>query len=152
MLLRSSRYGFYFGTKVRPVDDEARWGWETIMFTIHNLQSLNIYVLTLRPLGPLLCPGRQSKQNALLPRKILSSVAAFASLAEISHGRSNLTLMLCLIPFKTTVPHNCFFSSAKQRYLVRGTPWQVCRQPIRLRIYRINSVTYIFEWFWLLLS
>ena len=38
---------------------------KTTMFTMHNLQLLNIYVFTLRPLGPLLCPGRQSKQNAL---------------------------------------------------------------------------------------
>ena len=35
------------------------------MFTIHNLLLLGFYILALRPLGPLLCPGRQSKQSAL---------------------------------------------------------------------------------------
>ena len=37
---------------------------------------------------------RQSKQSALLPRKILSSVAAFVNSAEINHCRSSLLLML----------------------------------------------------------
>ena len=55
-----------------------------------------------------------------LPRKILSSVAAFVNSAEINHGRSSLTLMLMVVPFKTTVSHNHSFSSAKQQYLIKG--------------------------------
>ena len=65
-------------------------------------------------------PVGKVNKAPFLPRKILSSVAAFASSAEINHGRSNLTLMLCLIPFKTTTSHNHSFSSAKQQYLIKG--------------------------------
>ena len=55
-------------------------------------------------------------------------------------------LMFIIVPFKTTVPHKYSFSSAKQRYLIRGTPWQVCRQPIRLRIYRkIQRDLYVYS-------
>ena len=38
---------------------------KAVKFTMHNSQLLNIYVLTLKPLWLLLCPGRQSKQSAL---------------------------------------------------------------------------------------
>ena len=48
-----------------------------------------------------------------LPRKILSSVTAFACSAEISHCRSSLMLMFRVVPFKTTVSHNHSFSTSK---------------------------------------
>ena len=96
--------------------------------------------------GLYFAPVGKVNKAPFLPRKILSSVTAFACSAETNYCRSSLMLMLMVVPFKTNSSHNHSFSSAKQQYLIRGTPWQVCRQPIRLRVYRkIQCDIYVYS-------
>ena len=78
---------------------------------------------------------RKSKQNALLPRKILSSVTAFACSAEIKNCRgfflflfTFIAIFICAVLFNLSVP-------PYKPFYRRGTPWQVCRQTVRFNLY-----------------